>query len=108
MEAVNEQLRRELENITGRSLLPESRSQLFRDQLGSYLNHLILYDQHKLIFILYRVDLSEQRIKELLQQHPENAGLLMADLIIERQLQKIISRRQFKQERNDIPDEDRW
>lgn len=108
MKAVNEQLRRELENITGRSLLPESRSQLFRDQLGSYLNHLILYDQHKLIFILYRVDLSEQRIKEMLQQHPENAGLLMADLIIERQLQKIISRRQFKQERNDIPDEDRW
>ena len=108
MEAVNEQLRRELEDITGKSLLPESSSQLFREQLGNYLNYLIVHDQHKLIFILYRVDLSEHRIKLLLHEHPDNAGLLMADLIIERQLQKIISRRQFRQERNDIPDEDRW
>lgn len=108
MEAAREQLQRELENITGCALPPASAGQLLREQLGVFLNDLILYDQHKLIYIFYRVDLSEARIKQLLQQQHENAGLLMADLIIERQIQKIQLRRQFRQDNSAIPEEEKW
>lgn len=108
MEPINEQLQRELENITGRALPPASAIQLLRAELGAFLNDLILYDQHKLIYIFYRVDLSEARIKQLLQQQHDNAGLLMADLIIERQLQKIQTRRAFRQTDQVIPEEDKW
>ena len=39
-------------------------------------------------------------------QH-EDAGKIIAALIIERQLQKIKSKQQFKQA-DDIPEEDKW
>lgn len=108
MEETTEQLRRELENITGQHL-PAGAIQLFREQLGKYLNHLIVYDQHRLIYILYRVDLSEAYIKGLLQQQEHtNAGLLMADLLIDRQLQKIESRRRFRQDDSNIPEDEKW
>jgi hypothetical protein len=108
MDDVNEQLRKELELVTGQPLPPATAGQLLREQLGAWLNELIVYNQHKLIYVLYRVDLSEARIKKLLQQQHENAGLLMADLIIERQLQKIKLRQQFRQEDSNIPEEDKW
>jgi len=38
----------------------------------------------------------------------ENAATLIANLIIERQLQKIKSRQQFSQRDNDIDDEEKW
>jgi hypothetical protein len=106
--STNEQLQYELEVATGQTFPPATPYQLLREKLGLYLNHLIMYDQHKLIFILYRVDLSEQRVKQLLQQQHDNAGLLIADLLIERQLQKIQLRQQFRQEDSAIPEEDKW
>ena len=42
-------------------------------------------------------------------EHPnEDAGKLIALLILERQEQKKKSREQFKQNEQDIPDEDKW
>src|ERR1700754_142639 len=67
------------------------------DQLSVYVNELIKNDFDKLIAYLYRVDVNEQKLKSLLQQHPdEDAGKIIAMLIMERQQQKIKTRRQFK------------
>ncbi len=73
-------------------------------QLASYINNLIKNDFDKLVSYLYRIDVNEQKLKMLLQQFPDDdAGNLIASLIIERQEQKIKTRRKFRQRDNDLP-----
>lgn len=78
-------------------------------QLSSYLNELIKNDFDKLISYLYRIDVGEQKLKSLLQQNPvEDAGNIIASLIIERQKQKIKTRQQFSQRENNFDEEEKW
>ncbi len=78
-------------------------------QLSTYINRLIKNDFDKLISYLYRIDVNEQKLKTLLQQNPqEDAGNLIATLIIERQQQKIKIREQFSQRDNDFNEEEKW
>ena len=59
-------------------------------QLSYHINHLINTDFEKLVYYLYRIDVNETKMKQLLQQQGgENAAQLIAQLIINRQLQKI-------------------
>jgi hypothetical protein len=77
--------------------------------LTIYANQLIQKDFQKLITLLYRIDVSEAKLKYLLQlQTDENAGNIIAKLIIERQLQKIKSRQQFSKHNDDISEEEKW
>lgn len=81
----------------------------WRQQLIAQVNHLIQADFNRLISSLYRLDVSETKIKNLLQQNPgADAAVIITDLIIERQLQKIKSRRQFSRRDDNINEEDRW
>jgi methionine synthase II (cobalamin-independent) len=76
--------------------------------LAEGINQLIQTDFARLINMLYRIDISEKVLKETLeQQADEDAGLLIARLIIERLLQKQQIRAQFKTHDN-IPDDDKW
>ena len=78
-------------------------------QLSEYINHLIKKDFQKLVFLLYRIDVSEQKLKQLLQQYPQQeAGKIIAGLIIERQSQKIISRKNFTNQNKPFSDEEKW
>ena len=78
-------------------------------QLSTYINLLIKDDFDKLITYLYRIDVNEQKLKVLLQQNPnEDAGNIIATLIIERQQQKIKTRQQFSQRDNDFDAEEKW
>lgn len=78
-------------------------------ELASYINSLIEKDFQKLVTMLYRIDVSEQKLKALLHQHPqEDAGKIIAGLIIERQLQKIKTRQQFKQRDDNFTEEEKW
>lgn len=71
-----------------------------RQQLATHINHLINHDFEKLVFNLYRIDVDEARMRALLaKKEGENAALLIADLIIERQIQKMESRKKFRQEK---------
>ena len=79
-----------------------------KEKLTKLINDLINHDFEKLIFYLYRIDVNESRMKQLLDQREgENAAGLIADLIIERQIEKIKSRKQTKSNK-DIPDEEKW
>jgi hypothetical protein len=78
-------------------------------QLSAYINTLIKNNFDKLIAYLYRIDVNEQKLKTLLQQKPgEDAGNIIATLIIERQEQKITSRKQFSQRDNSFDEEEKW
>ena len=77
--------------------------------LAEKINNLIQTDFHKLVAILYRLDVSEEKTKKLLKENPDSdAGILITDLIIERQEQKIKSRQQFKQPDDTISDDEKW
>ncbi|GEM_PF-228280 len=79
-----------------------------RSALAVWVNELIQHDMQELIRILYRIDISEPKLKFLLKEKVgEDAALIIADLIIERQLQKIKTRQQFQQPPPE-DDEDRW
>ncbi|MBL7745063.1 MAG: hypothetical protein JNN00_16435 [Chitinophagaceae bacterium] len=80
-----------------------------RKKLSAHINTLINNDFEKLVFLLYRVDVNEARMRALLaHKEGENAAGLIADLIIERQLQKIKSRQQFRQRDNNIDENEKW
>ncbi len=79
-----------------------------KEKLAAHINHLINHDFEKLVYYLYRVDVNENKMRQLLDREKgENTAGLIADLIIERQLQKIKSRKDSKSN-NDIPDDERW
>lgn len=90
--------------------LPEQLSlEELREKLTAHINHLINHDFEKLVFYLYRIDINEAKMKQLLdRQQGEHAAALIADLIIKRQLQKNKSRREFRQRDNDISEEEKW
>lgn len=80
-----------------------------REKLSRYINDLAENNFQKLVSVLYRIDISESRLKKLLKKNPGiNAGNIIADLIIERQEQKIKSRQQFSQRDKNIDEEDKW
>lgn len=79
-----------------------------KQQLADKINELINSDFQKLVSILYRMDVSEPKLKLLLKENPNvDAGIIIADLMIERQLQKAESRKKFKRDEN-ISDEEKW
>ena len=89
--------------------LPEDISfDLLKEHLSSHINTLIQSDFQKLVSILYRVDVSESKLKHLLKENQGyDAANIIADLIIERQLQKIKSRQEHRNSEN-ISDDEKW
>ena len=89
--------------------LPENISfDLLKERLSSHINFLIQSDFQKLVSILYRVDVSEPKLKHLLKENPGyDAANIITELIIERQLQKIKSRKEQRENKN-ISDDEKW
>jgi len=58
---------------------------LSSSDLEIIINDLIKEDFSKLVQMLYRIDVSEAKLKNILQANPnENAGKLIAEVVIER------------------------
>ncbi len=89
--------------------LPENISfDLLKERLSSHINFLIQSDFQKLVSILYRVDVSESKLKHLLKENQGfDAASIITDLILERQLQKIRSRQEHRNDEN-ISDDEKW
>ncbi len=81
-----------------------------KQSLVDKVNDLMQHDFQKLVFLLYRIDIDENRLKGLLNQHAgEDAAVIITDLIIERQIQKIKSREQCRRKGDDgIDEEEKW
>ena len=53
--------------------------------LETLINEMIKNDFSKLVQLLYRIDVSEAKLKNILQVHPnEDAGKLIAEVVVER------------------------
>ena len=78
-------------------------------QVREKVNELIEHDFGKLVNILYRIDVSEQKLKQLLRSNGDtDAAAMIAALIIERQTEKIKSRKVTKHFYNPDNTEERW
>jgi hypothetical protein len=90
--------------------LPEEISlKELKEKLSQHINYLIDTNFQKLVAILYRVDVSEAKLKTLLNEKAgEDSASIIAELIIERQLLKIKSRQQFTGRNNDIDENEKW
>lgn len=81
----------------------------FFKELSAYINELITTNFEQLLALLYRVDVSEKKLKTLLAEPAENLSSdVIARLLIERQLEKIISRRDTKIPPEEFDEEERW
>jgi len=76
--------------------------------LSAHLNQLLKNDFAALVQLLYKMDIAEDKLRYHLQQNKqEMAGILIAQLMIERQLQKIEARR-ASTNTHDIPEAEKW
>lgn len=91
----------ELNEVFALQLIPSLTEEELVALLAKEINHLVENDFHRLVTILYRIDVSEQKLKQLLKDNPgKDSGLLIARMMVERQVQKIKTREAFKRERN--------
>lgn len=80
----------------------------FPSMLADKINMLILSNFERLIRILYRLDIDEKKLKDTLAQHSnEDAGKLIAAMIMEREQRKAETR-QNSRKQNDSCEEERW
>ncbi|MDE3252256.1 MAG: hypothetical protein KGO92_05575 [Bacteroidota bacterium] len=78
------------------------------EQLSAFINQLIDRDFSRLVQILYRLDVSEAKLKTILIENPTgDAGEMIAHLIIERIRQREEIKQKFPKDPN-IPEEDKW
>ena len=79
-----------------------------RQQLVLYINQLLVEDFPNLVQLLYRVDISEKKLKLLLQENKDtDAAEIITDLLIKRQEEKQRMKEEFR--KNDkIEDDEKW
>ena len=88
---------KDLNQFYGLALAEHLSARQLEDLLAEKFNTMIGKDFSALVQFLYRMDISETRLQQLLKQNAgEEAGRIIARLVIERQLQKMETRRQFK------------
>ena len=73
----------------------------FRQVLIQRIDELIHHDMEKLKWILYRIDISEKKLSEALKDSEADAATIIADMIIQRQIEKAESRKKFGEQEND-------
>ncbi len=80
-----------------------------REKLIELVNDLINENFSTLLQLLYSIDVNEKKIRLLIEKNPiGDSASIIADLIIERQLQKIASRKLFKENGDPGCGEERW
>ena len=81
--------------------------QLGPSDLIAFINDCIQHDFNKLVQLLYRIDVAENKLKNILQSNPnEDAAKLIAAVIIERLAATKEARARFAATNNTFEDED--
>ena len=102
-------MKNEIVHIVNDSFSLQSNETNFEEFLTEKINFLIVNDFNKLIYILYRADINEQKLNKLLAENKkEDAGKIIAALFIQRLLEKIKSRQENKTNAGNDSQEERW
>jgi hypothetical protein len=69
------------------------------EQIEPHINQLINSNQQKFMSILYRIDLSDEQLKKAVKENTtEPFSAIVSDLIIKRELQKVVIRDHYKKQ----------
>ena len=91
------------------NLIDQKNDEKLREKLIFLINELIKKDFDVLVQLLYRIDVYEKKIRIYLSKNrQEDSAAILADLIIERQLEKMESRKKFSENKNEECDEEKW
>lgn len=87
-----------LHRVLNEETLPATSTREALEQwLTERIVHYLLHDMEKLLHILYRIDVSEKKVKEAFaQNNPQQIAPQLARLILEREEQKIETRKKFR------------
>jgi hypothetical protein len=95
--------------ISAANAIEQISSEKTREELIFLINELINEDFQSLIQLLYRIDVNEKKIRLYLEENSDkDAASVLADLIIERQLQKIESRKKYTYKNNADGHDEKW
>ena len=83
-------------------------AQLSPEQLTAFITELIDQDFSRLVQLLYRLDVSEEKLKKVLLDNPDgDAAAMIARLVMERMEQSRKSKDMFPPPQ-DIPEDEKW
>ena len=101
---------KDLNRCQGWELTESLTMQQLEGWLSERLNEWIRWDFNALVAFLYRVDISESGLRDLLKENPgEDAGLIIAKMVIDRLAQKIETRKRYRRnEPGESDDPERW
>jgi hypothetical protein len=90
--------------------LPEKISfETLHSELANHINQLIKNNFESLVALLYKIDVSEEKLKlKVLDNPATDAGNVIATLIIERLQQKADFKKQFTQKPSAADNEEKW
>lgn len=108
MQDPNDDIESLLQKIPG--AVPEKKQyEDLQKKLAEMINHLINTNFDQLLNHLYRMDINEIKLRQLLRDNPgTEAGGIIAGLMIERQVEKIKSRQEFRRRDNNIDENEKW
>jgi hypothetical protein len=79
------------------------------NRLKNAIDDLIVNDFGRLVQVLYQADVAEEKLKELLRNSGgADASTIIANLLLQRQMQKIKARRAFSSNETYDSKEERW
>ena len=99
-----QKVEQELDLVAG-----QKENELRMEFLAEKINKLLNNDFQRLVSILYRMDINESKLRALLQNNPDtDAGILIAEMMVERESQKIKTRRESSRRDNNIDEKEKW
>jgi hypothetical protein len=82
--------------------------QPLKTKIQQLVNDLIVHDFNQLVNFLYRMDINESKLKKVLHNNPStDASVLITELLIERQLEKIKTKMSFDNKDN-VDESEKW
>jgi hypothetical protein len=107
---MQKQLIENINNSFNLAIPEQAKMKELHNLLSGYINQLIEKDFQRLIQLLYRIDVNETKLRQILKENPDkDAAPIISDLIIERQTQKINSRKQAgRPDSDEIDENEKW
>jgi len=81
----------------------EQRLEALKKLLAKRIGEMIDHEFDNFVNMLYRIDMDEAKVKAVLSKQPFSKALEeLAEMIIRRQIQKVITRKQFSSQAHDL------
>jgi hypothetical protein len=99
---LNELIHKDLQLDEDEALMKEEHIDLstLHEKLSMLVAYLMEHDMHRLLNAMYRLDVSEARFHAAMQSDSkQEAAIRIADLIIEREMQKVKTRLHYRKHR---------